>query len=551
MLKKVVSILYKYVLILLLFVCMKNILILFFVFFISCQGKDEGISIKSYFKLSTNTLIFDSNGGKQDVYIETNVEWEVDSLLPDWINIEYNSEGIVSFYIEPNDGYSREHEVLFLSEHEQYVLLIKQKERAVLSFVDNEIFLEFEEFYFDININQNIPYKVQINKEGLSWLSRYTKYGNISFEDVNIGSLDENKLTFQVKENDTNLKRMADIVIYNDIFHLSDTIKVIQNASRTERYMDGQYVVIQQIARSNANLVLLGDGFVRKDLLHEGEYHKSMAKALEHFFSIEPYKSYREYFNVYMVVAESEEEGVGEKNLIGGSTVNNKFGTAYGSGTEIVCNDELIFEYARKVKELPEDKPITVLVVLNSNKYAGTAYLYANGNSIALCPMSTAEPPNDFEGIVHHEAGGHAFGFLLDEYVYNQSEMPEERKKEIQEWQKLGYQMNLDFTNDLSKIIWKDFVGIDKYAPVGAYEGGYEYQFGVWRSEENSCMNNNIPYYNVQSRWSIVKRIMDLSDVEFTVQDFIKNDNPVYPTDGRALSNRTNFIPLGNPVWVK
>ena len=64
-------------------------------------------------------------------------------------------------------------------------------------------------------------------------------------------------------------------------------------------------------------------------------------------------------------------------------------------------------------------------------------------------------------------------------------------------------------------------------------------------------MNNNIPYYNVQSRWSIVKRIMDLSDVEFTVQDFIKNDNPVYPTDGRALSNRTNFIPLGNPVWVK
>lgn len=188
-------------------------------------------------------------------------------------------------------------------------------------------------------------------------------------------------------------------------------------------------------------------------------------------------------------------------------------------------------------------------MVLNSDKYAGTAYLYQDGNSIALCPMSTAEPPNDFEGIVHHEAGGHAFGFLCDEYVYNQSEMPEERKNSIKEWQKQGFHLNLDFTNDLDKILWKDFIGIDKYTPVGAYEGGYEYQFGVWRSEENSYMNNNIPYYNVQSRWCIVNRIMQLSDIEFTIQDFIKNDNPIYPTGSRGLNNWDDFVPLGNPKW--
>ena len=165
--------------------------------------------------------------------------------------------------------------------------------------------------------------------------------------------------------------------------------------------------------------------------------------------------------------------------------------------------------------------------------------------------MSTAEPTNDFVGIIHHEAGEHAFGFLLDECVYNQSEMPESRKKEIQEWQKMGYQMNLNFTNDLDKILWKDFIGIDKYAPVGAYEGGYEYQYGVWRSEENSCMNNNIPYYNVQSRWNIVNRIMQLSDIKFTVQDFIENDHPIYPIGSRALNTREKFVPLGRPVWVK
>lgn len=63
-------------------------------------------------------------------------------------------------------------------------------------------------------------------------------------------------------------------------------------------------------------------------------------------------------------------------------------------------------------------------------------------------------------------------------------------------------------------------------------------------------MNNNIPYYNVQSRWCIVNRIMQLSDIEFSVQDFINNDNPVYPVSGRALNVWEDFRPLGNPVWI-
>ena len=63
-------------------------------------------------------------------------------------------------------------------------------------------------------------------------------------------------------------------------------------------------------------------------------------------------------------------------------------------------------------------------------------------------------------------------------------------------------------------------------------------------------MNNNIPYYNVQSRWNIVNRIMQLSDIEFSVQDFIENDHPIYPKGSRGLNTWEKFVPLGNPVWV-
>ncbi len=528
---------------------MKKIsLFLLFVLY-SCTSEDD-VTIPKYFELSEKTLSFTSLAGSQNVYVRTNVGWKTSLQLPQWISMSNSTDSVVSFHVKENKGEKRECEVTFYSDLGEEVLEISQSEKAELEFADDEFVLKFGSSRFDIKVYQNIPYIMEIDSDGGSWISRYSKWGNVTNGEVGNITFDTNILTFEVKENDTPEDREAKVIVYNETYQLSDTLIVTQKSSGLKRYVDGECFIMQKAKQEFVNLIVMGDGFVRKDLLHKGTYEKNVDRAVESFFSIEPYKSYREFFNVYMVVAESEEEGVGQKKMFGEGSINNKFGTAFGSGTEIVCNDELIFEYARKVEGLPENKPITVLVVLNSDKYAGTAYLYRDGNSIALCPMSTAEPPNDFEGIVHHEAGGHAFGFLCDEYVYNQRKMPEERKNSIKDWQKEGFHLNLDFTDDLDKILWKDFIGYEKYSPVGAYEGGYEYQYGVWRSEENSCMNNNIPYYNVQSRWCIVNRIMQLSDIEFSVQDFINNDNPVYPTNGRALNTWNDFIPLGNPVWV-
>ena len=47
---------------------------------------------------------------------------------------------------------------------------------------------------------------------------------------------------------------------------------------------------------------------------------------------------------------------------------------------------------------------------------------------------------------------------------------------------------------------------------------------GVFRSEQNSCMNNNIPYYSTISRESIVKRIKRYAGETYSFEDFVKND---------------------------
>lgn len=531
------------------FVFMKNCFLvsLVLLLFFSCAEKEE----EPYLNLSNTILIFPWTGESQKIIVETNAEWNITGTLPSWIEFNINSNTEVEFIVEANEtGEKRSCSIIFSVADKNIELVINQEAEPRLFFKGAKKYDVLSTgSMLKVEIEHNVLFDLTILDSSDTWIHQNNDNSEEGF-DIS----DKSILYFLIDENLSSYSRIGKVVISSKDCILSDTLVVEQKAKEpdgsTDYFVDGFYRIVNQGLSPKTNLIVMGDGFTEKDLGESAYYENSMNKAIEYFFSIEPYKSYREYFNVYMVVAESEEEGVGEKEIFGGNTINNKFGTAFGDGTEIICNDELIFEYARKVKELPEDNPITVLVVLNSDKYAGTAYLYPDGNSIALCPMSTEEVPNDFEGIVHHEAGGHAFGFLLDEYVYNQSEIPESRKNEIQEWQKMGYQMNLDFTNDLDKILWKDFIGIDKYAPVGAYEGGYEYQYGVWRSEENSCMNDNIPYYNVQSRWSIVNRIMQLSGIEFSVQDFIENDNPVYPTGSRALNNWEKFVPLAEPIWV-
>ncbi len=523
-----------------------------FVFLIlsSCSG-DKEISLQ----YSYDEVTFRWNENVKKITFKEDLRWTLSSELPLWLSISEmirNEDGHISFNMvaSKNDtGHNRSAELVFAASDQQKTIYIRQKAKEKLQFIgEDEYEMDCESATLTLEIEKNVDYQLVIPTADSSWIKQ------VSSDDINalVSSLQGlegySELKLEIAANQEKEQRIAEVIIYNEIFNLSDTIHILQKGGG-KRYVDGEYKTIQSSSYgNNVNIVIMGDGFTKAELGWSGSYEQIMEQAIEHFFSVEPYRSYRSYFNVYMVVAESKEAGVSEKGSL--KKVQNKFRSTYGEGTEITCNSDLCFEYAYKVKEL-NDNPITIIVVLNSTKYAGTTYLYSDGNSIALCPMSKEQSPNDFEGLIHHEAGGHGFGFLCDEYVYYNYEIPERSKQEIREWQKLGFQKNLDFTDDISKILWKDFIGVSKYDMVGAYEGGAEYQHKVWRSEENSCMNNNIPYYNVQSRWSIVNRIMKLSGQNFTVNDFINGDNVEYPKGTYRSVHNENMLPLGKPKWIK
>lgn len=294
-------------------------------------------------------------------------------------------------------------------------------------------------------------------------------------------------------------------------------------------YGDGDVITNQTATQgSGVNLVFMGDCFDAKDI-SEGNYLSSINEAIEYFFAVEPYKSYRDHFNVYTVVGQSPDSGMGTVNTIREA----KFGSQYTLGIGIAPNDSVCFEYACKTPTVTEENLSETVIILieNSNEYGGITYMWGDGSAIAVCPTSEDEYPYDFRGLVQHEAGGHGFGKLGDEYIYHNAFVTacprcgDAPLVVIKENQARGWYANLSLTSNMYEVPWSHLIFDEKYQnTVDIYEGGYMHTRGIFRSELNSCMNNNIPYFSAISREEIVKRIKQYAGEEYSFEEWKAND---------------------------
>ena len=74
----------------------------------------------------------------------------------------------------------------------------------------------------------------------------------------------------------------------------------------------------------------------------------------------------------------------------------------------------------------------------------------------------------------------------------------------------LGWYRNISLSGKYSDIEWRHLIFHENYDDiVDIYEGSYFHARGIYRSEVNSCMNNNVPYLSTISRQAIVERIKD------------------------------------------
>ena len=390
--------------------------------------------------------------------------------------------------------------------------------------------------------------------------------------------------------------------------------ETISNFDGFDHPEDGIIVLQEASAGSGADIVIMGDGFA-EDKFEDGTYAEIMTKAYDDFFSVEPYRSLKDYFNVYYINAASKDNHdaepyfneYGAQNGAVNGSATTVFNTLFTPGTtSITGDDSMALEYAMQAIRTKGGKNGTactdenevsyranralMIVMVNVQCHAGTCSLvwtleedYGNAYSVAYTSLGNNND-EQCRWTTIHEAGGHGFGKLGDEYgglkitgfnteawhnldIYHQLGIhrnineywgPEERAD--------GWSLPWEDTTE-DNVYWSELLGgygYEESEGLGVYRGGYTYENFFCRPTPNSVMrsqfSNDGKFFNAISRWAIWYRLMKLtgctnaSDFKSSLNEFIAFDSTISietePLTRSAVYDN-GMLPLAPPVMIQ
>lgn len=382
-------------------------------------------------------------------------------------------------------------------------------------------------------------------------------------------SEDEAEVNIIIKPNTTShmLKGAFCFCIDDNINIRSEYMTVVQPAVDTYCSKDmktGDRIVTQLQEHKLGNgvpIVILGDGFLDRDIA-DGKFRKATNKAIDALFSMQPMNALRDYFDVYEVTAVSFNDYCSPTSI---TAFNSKF-ACIGS-SEIRGDNLKALEYAKLAVDKERIDDATIIILVNENQYGGTTTLYTdepkmsdipNGCGIAYIPLyENKKYPTIFNTILNHEAVGHGFAKLADEYNTGiLGKLTDSYKELIDMAQMHGGYRNIALNSDVTKSYWANFAADSRYKSehLGCYEGGADYTLGVYRPTENSIMNTDFEDFNVAGRVQIYKRCMSTAfgnSWKYNEADFIAFDlenKAKASTKRNAPAKRTGYFrPLAAP----
>lgn len=284
-------------------------------------------------------------------------------------------------------------------------------------------------------------------------------------------------------------------------------------------YSNGQKVTLNAAnagCSNYFNIVILGDGYKKKDLAVGGKFERSARSAMDSFFAVEPYKTFKNRFNVYMVAYESAEEGTDIRSAeVTKNTYFNSYcqgggnTAAYVDGTD---NVENAVKSAVGSSDAQYYRSIAILLVNTDENAGSTGYTFrdyksgfVNGYaSFAIAVLAANSTGTN--GLVKHEAGGHAFGRLADEYFNGGGTASSSNKTDLSNWHAKGWYWNVNPYN--TGNYYKFTNSAYSSDQVGFIEGGWGYQYGMYRPTQGGMMQNNNGVFNAPSRHAIYHRII-------------------------------------------
>lgn len=327
----------------------------------------------------------------------------------------------------------------------------------------------------------------------------------------NSGETREGRIVFRLKNHD--------YTTYTDVKQVTADVK------------EDQTITLQTATAGSKAIPLffVGEGYNADDIA-SGLYLRDMKEQMEHFFSIEPLKSYRKYFTVSTAIACSPESGIdGLRKFVDEDRRES--------------DNDLVLDYARKygIGIKGNEGNSTILVLRNSIRTGDnkTDISYDTNRGLAISWMAKSNDiyPFNQQGFILHELAGTAFGKLGPEAVNHFTflkacQCPGCNMRDAYERNHShGWWQNVSISNKLTELPWYHLIFDEKYAQiVDAYEGALNHSRGAYRSENVSVMGNQfIPYFNTISREILVRRIMEASGGKFDFTTFKQNDKIEIP----------------------
>ncbi|MEU8221240.1 M64 family metallopeptidase [Kribbella sp. NPDC048915] len=253
-------------------------------------------------------------------------------------------------------------------------------------------------------------------------------------------------------------------------------------------------------ASSRFNLVVMGDGYTTAEL---PKFREQLDKHLNILWSIEPFKSYRNYVNVYAVEIASPESGVDCDPGLTDPKRDTPLQMGFWGGCNPNSVQRLLTVSQAAATQYADLVPGTtsanrqILAIGNSDTYGGAGGAYA-----------TASGGNALSALITPHELGHSLGGLQDEYdYYARGERgapyvgPEPSSSHhtlLTEAQMLAQQQK-----------WYRWLGepSESGGTIGRYEGGMYAGSGVWRPSAHSMMKALGYYFDQPSRERMTQRI--------------------------------------------
>ncbi|MFE9244569.1 M64 family metallopeptidase [Nocardiopsis sp. NPDC006938] len=277
--------------------------------------------------------------------------------------------------------------------------------------------------------------------------------------------------------------------------------------------LDGASVVPLQVTGDPSerfNLVLLGDGYTEEEM---PLFREQVDQHLNVQWSIEPFRSYRNYFNVYLVETPSAESGVDCDPAHGWEERDTALGMGFFNGCDESALERLLTvdaSAANAAADLVPGVPANnrqILALANSETYGG-----AGGR------LATASSGNALSALISPHELAHSLGGLQDEYPYyfrdtslgrytgaeptsaHHTLMSSERmlEEEAKWWRWLGEE--------------SESGGVIGAADADGHEGGLYHSEGVWRPSNHSMLKTLGYYFDQVGREVMTRRISGLRD---------------------------------------